>query len=562
MSDIPDPDIDGYRFHEQDWENFDQLRSEFEWEVPEQFNIATYVCDRWADHKNRVALIEQADGETTKYTFYELDQLSSQLANWFRNHGIEPGDRIATSGPQRIETAVTYLAAWKLGAVPVPVSVLIGTDGLRYRMNDCEPELFVIDQGSIDTYRAVSDDIPSIGTVLTMQDVESQAGEVEFWDEIDGYASDVETVETAAEDDAAIIYTSGTTGQPKGVVHAHRGLLGTLPCVVTGVFNMQTDPATVGRIVPEWSWAGSILDVMLPLWYYGLPIVAVPNRDFDPEREFELVEEFGISIVNAPATVFRMMMTQVDDPIERYDLASVRVFFSGGEAVGEDIMDWAAETFAGATVHEGYAQTEAPALITDCETLDAGHVPGYMGRPAPGNEMAILDLDADKPLEPGEVGEIAVRYDGNPQPFKEYWNKPDRTAAKVQNGWMRTEDLGRRNEDGYFAFHSRKDNVIISSGYRLSPEEIADALRNHEAVANAGVIGVPDDMRGEVPKAFVIPAAGYEASEDLRETLQQYVKDSLAKYEYPREIEFREDLPKTTTGKVQLADLRKEEGIE
>jgi acetyl-CoA synthetase len=255
------------------------------------------------------------------------------------------------------------------------------------------------------------------------------------------------------------------------------------------------------------------------------------------------------------------MMMQNEEAAEGRELSGVRTISSGGESLGQTIVDWVKDTFAGADIHEGYGQTEANMVVGSCEPLGVQRQ-GKIGKAAPGHEVAILDPDTAEPtVDPGEVGEIGVRYEGGPACFNEYWNKPEKTEKKFKNGWLLTEDLGTADEDGYIEFVSRKDDVIISSGYRIGPEEIEDSLAGHDAVADAGVIGVPDAERGEVPKAYVTLAEGFEPSESLTEELQQHVKDRLAKYEYPRHIEFIGELPKTATGKIKRADLEdREEG--
>lgn len=253
---------------------------------------------------------------------------------------------------------------------------------------------------------------------------------------------------------------------------------------------------------------------------------------------------------------------QVPEASERYDLGSLRVVFNGGEALGGSIVDWFHETIGNVAVHEVYGQTEtAAAGAGDCEALGIDHRDGYMGKPVPGQEIEVLDVDDAEPIGPGDVGELAVRYDGNPACFLKFWNAPEKTARRIDDGWLRTEDLGSRSDDGYLSFHSRKDDVINSSGYRIGPAEIEEFLAAHDAVADAGVIGVPDEMRGEVPKAFVVLAEGNEPSDDLSKELQAHVKSRLAKHEYPRELEFISELPKTTTGKVRRHDLRVREGL-
>ncbi len=543
--------LDAYHFYEEEWADFDDLRAGFEWEIPAKFNIAAYACDRWADEKRRVALFDDS-GET--WTFWQLRNRANRLANYLREQGIERGDRIAVSGSQRPTGMVGHLAAWKLGAVSVPLSVLLGPDGLGYRLRDCDASAFLVDGECAPTLRDSGVDVEH---VLTTGEAVPQEGEVALADALDGKSREFETVETAHDEDAIMIYTSGTTGRPKGVVQTHDILLGVLPCLIAGAFDMDVQEGDVGRTVVEWSWAGALNDFVLPHWFYGLPVVGEPHGEFDPEAEFERIERYGVTILNGPPTALRMMM-QVDSPAQRWDLSSVRAVWSGGEAVGQSIVEWADETFAGAVVHEGYGQTEAPAFIGDCSALGVDHRPGCMGCPSPGSDVTLIDSDGNTGAE---YGEIALRYEGHPGTFDRYWQRPEKTDSKVEDGWLLTEDLGEDRE-GYVAFDTRKDDVIISSGYRIGPEEVEEAIVRHDAVANAGVIGVPDETRGEAVKAFVVLAAGHEPGEDLKDDIRSFVRESLAKYEYPRQIAFIDELPTTTSGKVRRMDLREREGLD
>jgi acetyl-CoA synthetase len=271
-----------------------------------------------------------------------------------------------------------------------------------------------------------------------------------------------------------------------------------------------------------------------------------------------IIERYDVTNYFAPPTALRMMAQL--DATDRWDVSSVRVIPSGGESLGQSIVEWAEEVFDGAAVHEAYGQTEANMTVGDCtKLLDSRD--GKIGPVGPGHEVSIVDPETAEPtVDRGETGEIAVRYEGNPVCFKEYWNKPEATAGKVENGWLLTEDLGRMDEDGFVEFVSRKDTVIISAGYRIGPVEIEEALSAHEAVADAGVIGVPDDERGEVPKAFVTLAPGYDPSAELADRLRKDVRERLAAYEYPREIEFVDELPKTSSGKIRRASLEEREG--
>jgi len=563
MTEIPDtaetPKLDAYHLHEQDWESYEQLVESFEWEVPEEFNVATYICDRWAEaDPDRVALYIKDDPRgQEEYTFGEIRTAADRLANYLETQGIERGDRVGVNVPQKAEAVIGHVAVWKLGAVSVPLSTLFGTEGLRYRLEDCGAQACLVDESTIDVYRSVEDDLDDIGTVLTVGDVDPADGETEFWDALEGHSDEFETVTTAAEDDLTIFYTSGTTGDPKGVRHAHRMHLGHLPLFSAWFISLELTDDDVYWTPASWTWMGGLGIVVLPAMYYGKPTVGW-NEQFEGEDVFELVETYGITNFWIPPTALRMMQ-QNEEAAEGRELSGVRTISSGGESLGQNIVDWVKDTFAGADIHEGYGQTEANMIVGSCEPLGVQRQ-GKIGKAAPGHEVTILDMETAEPtVEPGEVGEIGVKYDGDPACFKEYWNKPEKTEGKVENGWLLTEDLGTADEDGYIKFVSRKDDVIISSGYRIGPEEIEDSLAGHDAVADAGVIGVPDEERGEVAKAYVTLAEGFEPSESLTEELQQHVKDRLAKYEYPRHIEFIDELPKTATGKIKRADLEDRE---
>jgi acetyl-CoA synthetase len=353
------------------------------------------------------------------------------------------------------------------------------------------------------------------------------------------------------------IYTSGTTGDPKGVRTPHRLHLGLLPGFVTIHCNLEVDDDTVWRTPAGWGWM--VFFVGIASLFYGKSLVGYPGR-YDPETELGIIEEYDVTNWFAPPTVIRMMMNEVDDP-DRYDVSTVRTIPTGGEAVGQSIIDWSQDTFGDVTVNEAYGQSEALLIIGECGALLESRE-GMMGPQVPGHEADIVDQETAEPVGPDTVGEIAVRHEGNPVIFNGYWNMPEKTEGKFAKGWLLTEDLGTKDDGGYFAFHSRKDDVIICSGYRVSPEELEEALSTHDAVADAGVIGIPDDTRGKVPKAFVTLTEGYTAADDLAETLQEYIKDTLAPYEYPREIEFIDELPTTpVSGKIQRSKLEKREGL-
>lgn len=550
------PRLDTYHFYEGEWDGYDELLDAFEWEVPESFNMASYVCDRWAtDDGERIALhADDGTGERETYTFSELRDTADAVANSLADRGIDRGDRVGINTRQRPETAIAHIACWKLGAVSVPLSTLFGTDALEYRLDDAGAVACFVDASNVDTLRGVVDNAPSLETVVTVGDVTPEDGEVAFEKMVEANPSTFETARTDAEDNAIVIYTSGTTGDPKGVLHAHRVLLGNLPLFITGFCNLRLHDTDVFWTPSEWAWVATLFDIVFPGLFYGRPVVAhTADEEFDPETAMDLIERHDVTNYFAPPTALRMMQ-RLDSP-ERWDVSSVRCIPSGGESLDRSVVDWARDVFEGAVVNEAYGQTEANMIAGGCtELVDSRE--GKIGKRAPGHELAVVDpTTAEATVEPGEVGEIAVRYEGNPVCFKEYWGKPERTATKVTDGWLLTEDLGTIDEEGYLRFHSRKDTVIISAGYRIGPVEIEEALTSHEAVADAGVVGVPDDERGEIPKAFVVLAARAEPSGELETRLKRDVRDRLAEYEYPREIEFVADLPKTSSGKIRRTAL-------
>ena len=556
------PRLDGYHFYKQSWGSYEELYDSFGWEIPERFNIADYACDRWADDKHRVALFaENGDGETETYTFWQLRNATNRLANVLREHGVERGDRVGVNTPQRPVTVISHLAIWKLGAVTVPLSNLFGEEGMRYRLDDCEASACIVDESNIATVRAVAEDVGSLETILTIGDDNTRDGDVDFWSVVADADRGFENVATRSSDDAIIAYTSGTTGDPKGVRHAHRIMLAHLP-----FFNMYTNlelsSADVVWSPPELAWLGNLFALVFPPLYFGRPLVLYEEGGpFDPEAGFDILARYGVTVTLLTPTLLRLLQ-QVEDPAARYDVSDVRVVLSGGEEVGDDLKAWIDDVFAGAVVHEAYGQTEANAIISECEAIGVKRE-GTMGKPVPGQPVQLVDPETTEPIvETGEIGEIAVRYDGNPICMTEYLNLPEKTDRKIRNGWLLLEDLGTVDADGYYSYFSRKDDVIISSGRRLGPAEIENCLASHEAVVNAGVIGVPDEQRGEVPVAYVELVDGVTGSPELTAKLQQLAKRRLAEYEYPHEIEYVDALPMTVTQKVRRAALRERRGLQ
>jgi len=532
--------------------SYDEVRRGFSWHIPARYNIGVDVCDKWAGDPARTALIHLRDGgahgtQVDRYSFRDLKRLSNALANALTAQGAGRGDRIGILLPQAPETAIAHIATYKLGAIAVPLFTLFGAEALEHRLADSGAKILITDSGGLSKLAKIRDRLPALELVLSIDGAND--GALSFHGEIEKARDTFQPVDTAADDPALIIYTSGTTGPPKGALHAHRVLLGHLPGVeFPHEFFPQADD--LFWTPADWAWIGGLIDVLLPSLHHGVPVLAHRFAKFDPEAAFHLMAEFDVRNVFMPPTALKMMRQAA--PSGNSPRLALRSIGSGGESLGAELLDWGRETF-GLTVNEFYGQTECNLVVSNC----AGLMPvkaGSMGRAVPGHEVAVVD-DAGNVLADGEVGTIAVKRP-DPVMFLEYWRTPEATARKFAGDWLLTGDTGRRDEDGYFRFVGREDDVITSGGYRIGPGEIEDCLLRHPAVAMAAVVGIPDPIRTERIKAFIVLDGEVEASEALAADIQGHVRTRLAAYEYPREIAFVDALPMTTTGKIMRRKLR------
>jgi acetyl-CoA synthetase len=531
---------------------YEEVYARFRWTIPTAYNIAVDVCDRHARNTTRLAMIyEDEAGQVSEHTFAEFRSRSNQLAQALTTLGMACGDRVGIILAQRPETAVAHLAAYKLGAVALPLSTLFGPEALDYRLRNAGAKVVITDAESLDRVLGVRDDLPELAHVVCVDTVDAN-GILDYQRLMVGVSDAFEPVVTAADDPALLIYTSGTTGPPKGALHAHRVLFGHLPAIE---FYHAYFPQPEDRFwtPADWAWIGGLYDVLFPSWHYGIPVVAHRMRKFDAERAFDLMARHQVRNAFLVPTALKMMR-RVEAPRRRYDLR-LRSIFTGGEAVGEEVIHWAQEEL-GFTPNEGYGQTEANLVLGNCAALMPVKA-GSMGRPIPGHTVDVVDAEG-RSVPVGDIGEIAVRRP-DPVMFLGYWNNASATAEKFIGDWALTGDLARKDEDGYFWFVGRKDDIISSGGYRIGPGEIEDCLAGHTAVAMAAVIGSPDPVRGEIVKAFVQLRDGVHPSSELARELTEYVRIRLSAHEYPRQIEFLDELPMTTTGKVRRLDLRQRE---
>ncbi len=529
--------------------SYEQLVSQFRWSIPAHYNIGVDVCDKWADGSGRLALIFEAkDGRVSRYTFDDIRLASNKLANLMRARGVHAGDRVGILLPQAPEAAISHVAAYKMGAIAVPLFVLFGVDALKFRLRDAAIKLLVTDAASAQKIEHIRAELPALETVLCID--HAPAGCESFHDGLNRASDAFSPVQTAAEDPALIIYTSGTTGAPKGALHAHRTMLGHMPGVEMS-HDFLGQPGDLIWTPADWAWIGALMDVLMPAWQLGVPVLARRFEKFDPEAAFDLMRRHQVRNVFLPPTALKML--RASKPAA--GALALRSLASGGESLGEELLDWGRETF-GVPINEFYGQTECNMVVSSCQVLFSIK-PGSIGKATAGHDVQVID-ESGNVLPPGVQGNIAVRSP-DPVMFLGYWNNPEATREKFIGQWLVTGDTGMRDEEGYIRFVGRNDDVITSAGYRIGPGPIEDCLIAHPAVKLAAVIGAPDPERTEIVKAYVVLKDGFSGSDSLIRELQNHVRTRLAAHEYPRQVRFVDSLPLTTTGKIIRRVLRGQE---
>jgi len=525
----------------------------FRWQVPARFNMAVACCGRHAQDRSRFALYwEDEGGATAACSFWDLQQQANRLSNALAGLGIKRGDRVGVILPQRVETAIAHIACYQMGAVAMPLSVLFGPEALEYRLENSETVAALVDPASLPNLAQIREGLPLLKFVVGV------AGVGESWARpwetlLEKASSHFTPADTAADEPALLVYTSGTTGPPKGALMPQRVLLGNIPGFVHS-HDLFPQDGDLFWSPADWAWTGGLMDALLPSLVHGVPLLGYRGR-FDPEKALWLMQKYGVRNTFLFPTALKMMMKAVPRPKERYEL-SLRSVMSAGESVGETVFAWSREAL-GVTVNEMFGQTEINYIVGNSHALWPAK-PGSIGRPYPGHRVALID-DAGNEVPVGEVGDVAAWGEGDPVFFLEYWKNPEATGKKYTGKWCRTGDLARRDADGYLWYQGRADDVFKAAGYRIGPSEIENCLLKHPAVANAAVVPSSDPERGNVVKAFIVLTPGYAASAALEGEIRDHVRGRLAPYEYPKEIEFIDALPMTTTGKVQRRVLRLQE---
>ncbi|RII13960.1 Acetyl-coenzyme A synthetase [Streptomyces sp. YIM 130001] len=503
------------------------LLEEHRWSVPERYNMAADVADRHPG--DRLALIfEDHTGHREEVHWQQVQDRSRQIAAHLHRLGVRKGDRVAVLLPQRPDTPATYLGVLRTGAVLVTMSLLWADEPIRYRLADSGASVLVTEHAALERTGGFD------GAVVDIDDPSLAALAPEF-----------ETADTAPDDPALIFYTSGTTGAAKGIVHAHRTLLG------HNEFRYCHDLRTGDVFYGAGDWAWSMAKLMGPLRAGAVHLVYRPAGGFDPSGLLASMARNKVTTSLVNPTFIRKMRQHVPDAGSRHQL-SLRVVCCSNEPLTEDLITWFRDQF-GVTPLDYYGSTESYPLLGNFPGVPVK--PGSMGRPLPGWDVVLLDSE-DREVPAGEPGEICLRAGSNPQFPLGYWQRPEASEETFGGTWYRTKDQAVRDEDGYFWFLGRTDDVIKTSGYRVGPYEVEAALRGHPAVADAGVVGVPDPVRGQAVKAWIEPADGHRPSEELAREISAYARDNHSRFAYPRLIEFVEALPRSATGKIQRAALR------
>jgi acetyl-CoA synthetase len=553
-------------------DHYAALHSQFGWHVPKHFNIAEVCSRRWAAEpfsNMRTAVVEHyGANEYADHSYATLQKAANKLSHLLIARGVKRGDRVAIVLPQRFETAVAYMAIFQMGAVAMPLSMLFGAEALEFRLNDSGAVAAIADEQTVGNLIAVRMSCPALQTTVGVGFAEYTAY-VGYAKGIEPMSEQFDCVRTLAEDAAILIYTSGTTGNPKGALIPHRALIGNLTGFVCSqnwfgfdAEDKSKESQAIFWSPADWAWTGGLMDALLPTLYFGRPIIAYSGR-FSPETAFEILQLYCVTHSFLFPTALKAMMKAFPKPRNVFNLR-LQGLMSAGEAVGDAVFAYCKDEL-GVTVNEMFGQTEINYIVGNC-AMEGGWPAraGSMGRAYPGHRVAVID-EAGKPCKAGELGDVAVhQFDihGKPDPifFLGYWNNDAATQSKyTQDGWYKTGDMAICDADGYFWYQGRADDMFKAAGYRIGPSEIENCLVKHKAVANAAVVSKPDAERGAVVKAYIVLSKNYKPSHKLVKTLQAHVRSMLAPYEYPKDIEFVDSLPMTTTGKVQRRILRLQE---
>ncbi len=538
------------------FDNYDELYNSFRWSIPENYNIASDTIDKFSNSE-RIALKHVLDdGNCNEFTFKYLQQLSNQLANVLDHLSFKNDDRVGIILGQCPETILSHMACFKSGKISIPLFSLFGDDALLFRLKDSGASTVICDDLSIEKIKRINEFLPCLKNIISINRKKSDATVLSFYELISNASDKYKNVESKSNDPALIIYTSGTTGEPKGALLPHKVLLGHIPGVeMPHEFLTSSHPVTDCFWTPaDWAWIGGLFDVLMPALFFGIPVISYRSSKFDPEFTFTLLEKYEVKNTFIPPTALKMMKS-FNQNFKGKNL-KLRTLGSGGESLGQELLKWGKEIFD-VGINEFYGQTECNLTISNCGLIMKQKL-GSIGKPVPGHNVRLMNKEGSFINDENEEGEIVVNS-SSPSTFLGYWNNKSETEKKIIDGWLHTGDYATLDEDGYFYFKGRKDDLINSSGYRIGPSEIENTILSIDEVEMAAVVGVPDDLRGQIVKAVIVPKNKFYINNqnlELKDKIKNKVKDKLAAHEYPRIIEFVYELPLTTTGKIKRNIIR------
>ncbi|PEM01932.1 acetate--CoA ligase [Bacillus cereus] len=531
--------------------NWEEVNKNFTWNETGRVNMAYEAIDKHAksDRKNKVALYYQDGSRKEKYTFKEMKDFSNKAGNVLKNYGdVEKGDRVFIFMPRSPELYFALLGAVKLGAIVGPLFEAFMEGAVRDRLEDSEAKVLITTPELLE--RVPLNDLPALKTVFLVGDNVEEGGKTVAFNPLFEQASKELHIEWLGREDGLILhYTSGSTGKPKGVLHAQNAMVQHYQ-TAKWVLDLKEDDVYWCTADPGWV-TGTAYGIFAP-WLVGASNVILGGR-FSPEAWYEALQDYGVTVWYSAPTAFRMLMGAGQDAIKKYDLSQVRHVLSVGEPLNPEVIRWGMNAF-GLRIHDTWWMTETGGQVI-CNYPCMEIRPGSMGKPIPGVKAAIVDNEGNE-VPPYTMGNLAIAK-GWPSMMRAIWNNQQKYESYFMPGdWYVSGDSAYMDEDGYFWFQGRIDDVIMTSGERVGPFEVESKLIEHAAVTEAGVIGIPDPVRGEIIKAFIALRAGYEPSDELKEEIRQFVKKGLAAHAAPRQIEFRDKLPKTRSGKIMRRVLK------
>ncbi len=535
--------------------NWKKAEKEVQWFDKDHINAAYNAVTKHSLGKNRykIALFwEGANGEKERYTFLQLEEESNKFANALKKLGIKKGDRVFIFLPRIPPVYIAFLGILKMGAVAGTLFSAFGPQALEDRLKDSGAKAIITTPELKERLDKVKRKLPALKHIILVgEEKKFKKGEVSY-SKIMGQASDkFKVVKTHKEDAAFMLYTSGTTGKPKGVVHVHNAII-QQHMTAKWVLNLREEDMYWCTADP--GWVTGVSYTILGPWSNGVTSFVYAGR-FNPDKWFSLIEKYKVTIWYTAPTAIRMLMSADKNLIKKYDLSSVRHACSVGEPLNPEAIKWGLKKLK-IIFHDNWWQTETGAMmISNYASMDIKI--GSMGKPIPGIKAAIVD-DNGKKVKHGKEGHLVAKP-GWPSMMRSIWKKEEKYKSYFKNGWYYSGDKAWQDKDGYFWFIGRADDVIKTSGERVGPFEVESTLVEHPAVAEAGVIGKPDKLRGEIIKAFITLNKGYKPTEALKKDIQHFVKKKLAGHAYPREIEIRDKLPKTRSGKIMRRLLKAQE---